>query len=46
MYVQYSFVENRHLPEVKQEPFFSRERLVVSAGIGAMVATVLLYLLV
>ena len=45
MYVQYSFVEDRHLPMVKQEPFFSRERLIVSAGIAAMVATTIVYLL-
>jgi hypothetical protein len=46
MHVQYSFVEDRHLPQMKRPAFFSRERLVVSAGIAAMVGTTLIYLLV
>lgn len=45
MHVQYSFVEDRHLPAMKQSPFFSRERLVVCGGIAAMVGTTLVYLL-
>lgn len=46
MFVQYSFVEDRHLPPIKHAPFFSRERLIVTAGIAAMVGTTLVYLLV
>jgi hypothetical protein len=45
MYVQYSVVEDRHLPQMKRLPFFTRERLVVCGGIAAMVGTTLVYLL-
>lgn len=45
MFVQYSFVENRHLPNVKRPPFLTRERLIVCAGIAAMGITTIAYLL-